>query len=257
MFLGAGIGAEGPRTFHQDLTRIGGEHRHRFRDELLQRHRLLGLAAVHQVGAHARGGHLEHAHARALQQEALRERVGMERGLRRGINRREHQQHEAQDRVRIDDDGIIPLLQTPNQRGTHADRAHEVCGDGIGRQFVVDPSRRFVRQHDAGIVEENVEARICVASAECLLFRSRPRKPAGRISPKAAAPGKASAARPGDDGDHRDKQFPSPQDAWGLQSGCERPDRRSRLAVGRVSVGGKENACILQKCHLVCLTCST
>ena len=47
-----------------------------------------------------------------------------------------------------------------DQRGTHADRAHEVGGYGVDQQLVVDPSRGFVRQHDAGIVEEDVEARI-------------------------------------------------------------------------------------------------
>jgi hypothetical protein len=44
----------------------------------------------------------------------------------------------------------------PDQGGAHADRTHQVGGDAVDRQIVVDPYRGLVRQHDAGIVEEHI-----------------------------------------------------------------------------------------------------
>ena len=47
----AGIGPEGFRTLHQDLVGIRAECCYCLCDELVKRHGLFGLSAVHEVGA--------------------------------------------------------------------------------------------------------------------------------------------------------------------------------------------------------------
>jgi hypothetical protein len=54
------------------------------------------------------------------------------------------------------------LLLRPDQGGTHADRAHQVGRDGVDQKLVVDTRGGFVGQHDAGVVEEDVESGIVV-----------------------------------------------------------------------------------------------
>jgi len=67
----------------------------------------------------------------SFSRKTLRKGVGVERRLGRGIDRRERERHEAQDRTRISNDRIVPLLQMPDERGTHADRPHQVGGDRV------------------------------------------------------------------------------------------------------------------------------
>jgi hypothetical protein len=84
-----------PSSIRQCLVGIRTKHRHRLRDELIERHRLLCLATVHQVGAYPRRRHFEDADAGVLQEKALGHGVGMQRGLGRRINRGGRQRHEA------------------------------------------------------------------------------------------------------------------------------------------------------------------
>src|ERR1700761_6490931 len=51
MLVGAGIGAERLGALDQDLVGIAAERDHGLGDELVERHGLLGLAAIHQIGA--------------------------------------------------------------------------------------------------------------------------------------------------------------------------------------------------------------
>ena len=76
----------------------------------------------------------------SLQQEALRQDVGMERRLGRRIDRRHRHRHEPENGAGIGDDGVALALQMLDQRRRHADRPHQIGRDRVDHQLVVDPA---------------------------------------------------------------------------------------------------------------------
>src|SRR6266403_1033057 len=103
----ARVRAERPGSIHQDLVRIAFEDRHRFLDELVERHGFFGLPAVHEVSAHPGRSDFQYADAGLPQQEALRQCIGMQRGLRRGIDRSSCHWDEAERGARVGDHRVL------------------------------------------------------------------------------------------------------------------------------------------------------
>src|ERR1700730_8501115 len=128
VFVWAGVASKRLGGIDQDLVGVGPEHRDGLFDELLERHRLFGLLAVHEFGAHPGQRDLEHAKRRVAQHEALREDVGMDRRLGRRLNRSSCQRHETENGAGIGDDGVALPLEMLDQ---HTRQANQTVFAGI------------------------------------------------------------------------------------------------------------------------------
>jgi hypothetical protein len=84
VLVGPWVVAECLGAFHHDFVRI--KYGNRFRDKLIERHRLFRLAAVHEIGAHPGRSDFEHPNAGILQQKALRQGIRMKRRLCRRVD---------------------------------------------------------------------------------------------------------------------------------------------------------------------------
>src|SRR5579864_3323316 len=94
MLMGARIGPQRLRRFNKNFISICSQHVQSFVDELVERHCLLRFLAVHEFCAHPWRGHLQNSDTAVSKQEALRQRIGVERSLSSRVDSRHSQGHE-------------------------------------------------------------------------------------------------------------------------------------------------------------------
>ena len=75
MFCRAGFRAKRLRHLNKNLVLIGSKYLHCFTDELIQRHGLFGLLAIHQLRAHPGRRNLKYPDAAFPKEKSLRENI--------------------------------------------------------------------------------------------------------------------------------------------------------------------------------------
>ena len=156
---------EHPRQPDGHLVAPAVEAAHRVGDEAVQPHRPrrpVRLARV-QIRLHDRRDQLDHPHRRAGELPPQRHAERVQRRLRRRVDRRGHERHEAQAAGHIDHPRRRPAQELRQERGRHEQRPLQVH---------VDLQRDLLRRRlaagevdealHAGVVDERVERREAV-----------------------------------------------------------------------------------------------
>jgi hypothetical protein len=149
--------------FDADLARRGLhlEDFHGLIDEVRQRHhaRVGRRAARGEAGRNGRRDDFDDLNRRAGQLHSQGECVGVQSRLRRAVGGRDGQRHEAQAGGDVDDGRSRLPLQMRKKRRGQADRTEKVRGDdGLGVAETSRQSLEVFRSHDAGIIDQHVEA---------------------------------------------------------------------------------------------------
>ena len=127
-------------------------------------HRFLPLGLRLELGAEqrrldTRRSQFDHRHARAVELSAQGLAVGMQRGLRGGINRGGEHRHERQPRGNVDDERVRAGFEVRQELLHHADGPAQVDLDLARHVAQIAVVIEVQVAHDPGVVDQGVQGR--------------------------------------------------------------------------------------------------